>query len=216
MSVMKPDPQHSHRSRLTAFWWHITPNSPTQKLKLYFPSCLSVCLLVWMTASYLWMMLMWGRWHTAKPWRLLRRQVLSSASTSSAGNQQQRKSLKSNSSKGLKVCGSVDCVYHRCFCVGLRMLCTRLSCALWIWKIFSVLTRTSFAHSHRSLFSGLGFSIAGGVGNQHIPGDNSIYVTKIIEGGAAHKDGRLQIGDKILAVSHSYMITLSLTQTLAY
>lgn len=47
---------------------------------------------------------------------------------------------------------------------------------------------------------GLGFSIAGGVGNQHIPGDNSIYVTKIIEGGAAHKDGRLQIGDKILAV----------------
>ncbi|XP_041119361.1 discs large homolog 1-like protein isoform X21 [Polyodon spathula] len=48
---------------------------------------------------------------------------------------------------------------------------------------------------------GLGFSIAGGVGNQHIPGDNSIYVTKIIEGGAAHKDGRLQIGDKLLAVN---------------
>ncbi|XP_069071636.1 disks large homolog 4 isoform X2 [Pleurodeles waltl] len=49
---------------------------------------------------------------------------------------------------------------------------------------------------------GLGFSIAGGVGNQHIPGDNSIYVTKIIEGGAAHKDCRLQIGDKILAVNN--------------
>ncbi|NXU42431.1 DLG1 protein, partial [Drymodes brunneopygia] len=49
--------------------------------------------------------------------------------------------------------------------------------------------------------SGLGFSIAGGVGNQHIPGDNSIYVTKIIEGGAAHKDGKLQIGDKLLAVN---------------
>ncbi|KAM4728230.1 discs large homolog 1-like protein isoform 7-T7 [Anableps anableps] len=48
---------------------------------------------------------------------------------------------------------------------------------------------------------GLGFSIAGGVGNQHIPGDNSIYVTKIIEGGAAQKDGRLQIGDKLLAVN---------------
>ncbi|XP_041419210.1 disks large homolog 1 isoform X4 [Xenopus laevis] len=48
---------------------------------------------------------------------------------------------------------------------------------------------------------GLGFSIAGGVGNQHIPGDNSIYVTKVIEGGAAHKDGRLQIGDKLLAVN---------------
>nr|DBA26229.1 TPA: hypothetical protein GDO54_010517 [Pyxicephalus adspersus] len=50
---------------------------------------------------------------------------------------------------------------------------------------------------------GLGFSIAGGVGNQHIPGDNSIYVTKIIEGGAAHKDGTLQIGDKLLAVTYS-------------
>ncbi|XP_013888323.1 disks large homolog 1 isoform X4 [Austrofundulus limnaeus] len=48
---------------------------------------------------------------------------------------------------------------------------------------------------------GLGFSIAGGVGNQHIPGDNSIYVTKIIEGGAAQKDGKLQIGDKLLAVN---------------
>ncbi|XP_028587815.2 disks large homolog 1 isoform X16 [Podarcis muralis] len=49
--------------------------------------------------------------------------------------------------------------------------------------------------------AGLGFSIAGGVGNQHIPGDNSIYVTKIIEGGAAHKDGKLQIGDKLMAVN---------------
>ncbi|XP_076849349.1 disks large homolog 4-like isoform X2 [Brachyhypopomus gauderio] len=49
---------------------------------------------------------------------------------------------------------------------------------------------------------GLGFSIAGGVGNQHVPGDNSIYVTKVIEGGAAQKDGRLQIGDKILAVNN--------------
>lgn len=50
--------------------------------------------------------------------------------------------------------------------------------------------------------TGLGFSIAGGVGNQHIPGDNSIYVTKIIEGGAAQKDGRLQIGDRLLMVSN--------------
>uniref|UniRef100_A0A8C2Z3Z2 Disks large homolog 1 n=1 Tax=Cyclopterus lumpus TaxID=8103 RepID=A0A8C2Z3Z2_CYCLU len=62
---------------------------------------------------------------------------------------------------------------------------------------------------------GLGFSIAGGVGNQHIPGDNSIYVTKVIEGGAAHKDGTLQIGDKLLAVnsagleevSHEHAVT---------
>ncbi|XP_023821283.1 disks large homolog 1 isoform X16 [Oryzias latipes] len=56
---------------------------------------------------------------------------------------------------------------------------------------------------------GLGFSIAGGVGNQHIPGDNSIYVTKIIEGGAAHKDGSLQIGDKLLAVNSSCLEEVS-------
>ncbi|XP_075953592.1 discs large homolog 1-like protein isoform X2 [Anarhichas minor] len=56
---------------------------------------------------------------------------------------------------------------------------------------------------------GLGFSIAGGVGNQHIPGDNSIYVTKVIEGGAAHKDGRLQIGDKLLAVNSANLEEVS-------
>ncbi|XP_077098601.1 disks large homolog 2 isoform X20 [Siphateles boraxobius] len=49
---------------------------------------------------------------------------------------------------------------------------------------------------------GLGFSIAGGVGNQHIPSDNSIYVTKIIDGGAAQKDGRLQVGDRLLMVNN--------------
>ncbi|KAK6031272.1 PDZ/DHR/GLGF domain protein, partial [Ostertagia ostertagi] len=47
---------------------------------------------------------------------------------------------------------------------------------------------------------GLGFSIAGGVGNEHVPGDTDIYVTKIIDGGAAYHDGRLGVGDRILAV----------------
>lgn len=49
---------------------------------------------------------------------------------------------------------------------------------------------------------GLGFSIAGGIGNQHIPGDNGIYVTKVMEGGAAHADGRLAVGDKLVGVRH--------------
>lgn len=48
---------------------------------------------------------------------------------------------------------------------------------------------------------GLGFSIAGGRGNQHIPGDNGIYVTKILEYGAAHVDGRLEVGDRLVAVN---------------
>ncbi|KAK9505869.1 hypothetical protein O3M35_009841 [Rhynocoris fuscipes] len=50
---------------------------------------------------------------------------------------------------------------------------------------------------------GLGFSIAGGIGNQHIPGDNGIYVTKIMDGGAAQVDGRLAVGDKLVAVRNS-------------
>uniref|UniRef100_A0A915HF84 Uncharacterized protein n=1 Tax=Romanomermis culicivorax TaxID=13658 RepID=A0A915HF84_ROMCU len=49
---------------------------------------------------------------------------------------------------------------------------------------------------------GLGFSIAGGIGNEHIPGDTGIFVTKIIDGGAAQADGRLQVGDKLIAVGN--------------
>jgi C-terminal processing protease CtpA/Prc len=50
---------------------------------------------------------------------------------------------------------------------------------------------------------GLGFSIAGGVGNQHYPGDDGIFVTRIIEGSPAYFDGRLQRGDQILAVDNA-------------
>lgn len=50
---------------------------------------------------------------------------------------------------------------------------------------------------------GLGFTIAGGIGNVHLPGDNGVYVTKILEGGAAHKDGRMEVGDKLIAVKNT-------------
>uniref|UniRef100_H2ZDM3 Uncharacterized protein n=1 Tax=Ciona savignyi TaxID=51511 RepID=H2ZDM3_CIOSA len=56
---------------------------------------------------------------------------------------------------------------------------------------------------------GLGFSIAGGVGNQHLPGDDGIFVTKIIEGGAAEADGLLQVGDKILSVDAVRVLNMS-------
>ncbi|NXX15741.1 DLG1 protein, partial [Podargus strigoides] len=71
----------------------------------------------------------------------------------------------------------------------------------WVAKCLLLYFQTVDRTLSVSFITGLGFSIAGGVGNQHIPGDNSIYVTKIIEGGAAHKDGKLQIGDKLLAVN---------------
>ena len=47
---------------------------------------------------------------------------------------------------------------------------------------------------------GLGFSIAGGIGNNHVPGDCGIFVTKLIPGGAAEAEGQLQVGDRIIAV----------------
>ena len=49
---------------------------------------------------------------------------------------------------------------------------------------------------------GLGFTIAGGIGNQHIPGDNGIYVTKVMDGGAAAADGRIHVGDRLVAVKN--------------
>ncbi len=49
---------------------------------------------------------------------------------------------------------------------------------------------------------GLGFTIAGGIGNQHIPGDNGIYVTKVMEGGAAAMDGRIDVGDRLVCVKN--------------
>ena len=48
--------------------------------------------------------------------------------------------------------------------------------------------------------TGLGFTIAGGTDSEHVPDDDGIFVTMIIPGGAAHRDGQLQIGDKITQV----------------
>lgn len=56
---------------------------------------------------------------------------------------------------------------------------------------------------------GLGFSIAGGIGNQHVPGDHGIFVTKIIEGGAAEQDGRLAMGDRLIAVNEDNLEKVS-------
>jgi len=49
---------------------------------------------------------------------------------------------------------------------------------------------------------GLGFTIAGGIGNQHIPGDNGIYVTKVMEGGAAAQAASISVGDRLVAVKN--------------
>nr|XP_033806962.1 synaptojanin-2-binding protein [Geotrypetes seraphini] len=49
--------------------------------------------------------------------------------------------------------------------------------------------------------SGLGFNIVGGTDQQYICNDSGIYVSRIKDDGAAALDGRLQEGDKIIAVN---------------
>lgn len=49
--------------------------------------------------------------------------------------------------------------------------------------------------------AGLGFNIVGGVDQEYVMNDSGIYVSKIKEDGAAALDGRLQEGDKILAIN---------------
>lgn len=82
-----------------------------------------------------------------------------------------------------------------------------MSCTTSVRHITQKLITCLHAHKHNT---GLGFSIAGGVGNQHIPSDNSIFVTKIIDGGAAQKDGRLQVGDRLLMVSNRDPVRVTL------
>ena len=57
--------------------------------------------------------------------------------------------------------------------------------------------------------SGLGFSIAGGVDNPHIGNDSSIYITKLIPGGAAAVDKRLKVNDIILKVNDVDVVNVS-------
>ncbi|XP_028288824.1 protein scribble homolog isoform X14 [Parambassis ranga] len=49
---------------------------------------------------------------------------------------------------------------------------------------------------------GLGFSIAGGKGSTpYRTGDTGIYISRIAEGGAAHKDSTLHVGDRVISIN---------------
>lgn len=130
----------------------------------------------WMTVCCVWMTWMCLRWSIAGQWRPWRRRGQWCGCWSDGGRLRPRPFWRLTCWKGPKVGRkSSKCITSD--------ICEHVQ--------------------HALLFipqSGLGFSIAGGIGNQHIPGDNSIYITKIIEGGAAQKDGRLQTGDRLLAV----------------
>nr|XP_022307226.1 protein scribble homolog isoform X22 [Crassostrea virginica] len=57
--------------------------------------------------------------------------------------------------------------------------------------------------------TGLGFSIAGGRGSVPFKGDNqhiyefleAIYISRIVDGGAAQMDGKLRVGDRIISIN---------------
>ncbi|XP_070409202.1 protein scribble homolog isoform X19 [Nothobranchius furzeri] len=49
---------------------------------------------------------------------------------------------------------------------------------------------------------GLGFSIAGGkASTPYRTGDTGIYISRIAEGGAAHRDGTLRVGDRVISIN---------------
>ena len=49
--------------------------------------------------------------------------------------------------------------------------------------------------------NGLGFNIKGGTDNPNLEEDSGIFVSQLKETGAAFMDGRLKMGDKIIAVN---------------
>ena len=60
-------------------------------------------------------------------------------------------------------------------------------------KIYTTLLRDN---------TGLGFSIAGGLGAApYKEGTDSLFVSKITDQGAAQKDGKLRVGDKIVQIN---------------
>ena len=83
------------------------------------------------------------------------------------------------------------CVVYVCVCV----------CVLVSWKEAKV--------SALICVTGLGFNIAGGRTTEHVPGDDGIFITKIIPGGAAAEEGSLTIGDRIVKVNDHSMVGIT-------
>ncbi|RXG73185.1 Discs large-like protein 1-like protein, partial [Armadillidium vulgare] len=64
-----------------------------------------------------------------------------------------------------------------------------------------ILTETIYTTLMRD-HNGLGFSIAGGKGAaQYKEGSDAIYISRITDGGAAFKDGKLKVGDRVVSIN---------------
>ncbi|XP_020811018.1 uncharacterized protein LOC110186255 isoform X20 [Drosophila serrata] len=69
----------------------------------------------------------------------------------------------------------------------------------------------SFIQLHTTLIrdqigQGLGFSIAGGKGSPPFKDDcDGIFISRITEGGLAHRDGKIMVGDRVMAINGNDM-----------
>ncbi|XP_041424003.1 protein scribble homolog isoform X7 [Xenopus laevis] len=63
---------------------------------------------------------------------------------------------------------------------------------------------------------GLGFSIAGGVGSTpYRAGETGIFISRIVEGGSAHRDGTLRVGDRVISINEVNMTEARQDQAVA-
>ncbi|XP_067872717.1 protein scribble homolog [Heterodontus francisci] len=62
--------------------------------------------------------------------------------------------------------------------------------------------RLQFSTSLARNEKGLGFSIAGGKGSTpYKVGDTAIFISRLAEGGSAHRDGILRVGDRVISIN---------------
>lgn len=60
---------------------------------------------------------------------------------------------------------------------------------------------------------GLGFSIAGGRGSPpYKDGCDGIFISRITEGSLAHRDGKIMVGDRVMAVSISTIVVFAVME----
>lgn len=91
-------------------------------------------------------------------------------------------------------------------CFSYLFFCLPLVLMNYPQCLFFFLKGWTHSQSFASIVSpGLGFNIVGGLDQQYVMNDSGIYVAKIKEDGAAALDGRLQEGDKILAVKMDFV-----------
>lgn len=93
---------------------------------------------------------------------------------------------------------------------GFELILIDLCCLIAVWQDASTSSSSlplSFIQLHTTLIrdqigQGLGFSIAGGKGSPPFKDDcDGIFISRITEGGLAHRDAKIMVGDRVMAVS---------------